>query len=378
MDEMASIANFGENPQNCYRALKQLLGLPKGAPPFEWAKIPTSSGDRWHPFLMPHEFFHRYYLGQQGKWAGTITGPANAALQFWRSMAKTDFMRLHPSLPQAHWATTVPLGLHGDGASFSKHDSIYVFSWNSLIGSGTTVQKRFVATIIRKTDMAPGTIDAIMKVLSWSFNSMLDGRMPAMDWAGNPLPSGGSMLADGWMGALCQVRGDWAFFCELFAFPKWNGAQRMCFLCKASSTDAALAWVKFGPDAGWRRTRWTHESYLRFLRLGGLAIPALLCMAIGFRLECVMVDVLHTVDQGVASHIIANIMWVFAAVRGVLGGANQQDRIKKLHLHIKKCIRRKRYRSCKGSSLLSASVPAAAGPNSRRRLRPRDTWPDMH
>ena len=110
MDEMASIANFGENPQNCYRALKQLLGLPKGAPPFEWAKIPTSSGDRWHPFLMPHEFFHRYYLGQQGKWAGTITGPANAALQFWRSMAKTDFMRLHPSLPQAHWATTVPFG----------------------------------------------------------------------------------------------------------------------------------------------------------------------------------------------------------------------------------------------------------------------------
>ena len=112
------------------------------------------------------------------------------------------------------------------------------------------------------------------------------------------------------------MRGDWAFYCELFRFPQWNSADRMCFLCRASSTDPALAWMKFGPDAGWRRTRWTHETYLRFLRRGSLAIPALLVFAIGFRLECVMIDVLHTVDQGVASHIIANVMRVFAVVRG--------------------------------------------------------------
>ena len=178
-----------------------------------------------------------------------MTGPANAALQFWQSMAETAFMRLHPDLPKGKWATTVPLGMHGDGASFSKHDYVYVFSWNSLIGSGATIQKRFVATIIKKSDMVPGTIDAIMKVLSWSFNALLSGRLPALSWDNTPLGDGGELLAGGWRGALCQMRGDWAYYCEVFNFPKWNGAERMCFLCRASSTDAALAWVKLGPDA---------------------------------------------------------------------------------------------------------------------------------
>ena len=29
----------------------------------------------------------------------------------------------------------------------------------------------------------------------------------------------------------------------------------------------------------------------------------------GLCLDCIMIDVLHTVDQGFASHIIGNIMW---------------------------------------------------------------------
>ena len=274
-------------------------------------------------------------------------------------------MRLHPELPRSSWATTIPLGLHGDGASFAKHDSIYVFSWSSLVGSGTTVQKRFWGTIIKKTDMVPGTIDAIMQVLSWSFNALLRGARPELDWAGVPTADGGGVLADGWKGALCQVRGDWAFFCELFNFPKWNGAERMCFVCRASSTNAALAWTKFGPDAGWRRTRWSHETYLRCLRNGGFAIPALLCLAIGFRLDCVMIDVLHTVDQGVASHIIANIMWVFAVVRGVIGGANQAERVANLHNHMQKL-----YKTMKERTKVQGKL-------SVERIRTSGNWPKL-
>ena len=154
--------------------------------------------------------------------------------------------------------------------------------------------------------------------------------MPSQDWEMKPL-SGRGALADGWCGALCQVRGDWAFYCELLNFPQWNSAERMCFLCKASSTNPALAWVRYGPDAGWRKHRWTHETYLRFLRRAACAIPPLLCLAIGFRLECVMIDVLHTVDQGVASHIIANVLWIFAVMRGVFGGVTKADRVRKMH-----------------------------------------------
>ena len=37
-----------------------------------------------------------------------------------------------------------------------------------------------------------------------------------------------------------------------------------------------------------------------------MVIPILLAKVIGFRLECIMVDVLHTVDLGIAAHIIGN------------------------------------------------------------------------
>ena len=35
----------------------------------------------------------------------------------------------------------------------------------------------------------------------------------------------------------------------------------------------------------------------------------ILMMAVGFRLECVMVDVMHCVDLGVAAHILGNVFW---------------------------------------------------------------------
>ena len=184
MQAMASMGDFGAHPQNCHRALLNLLGLPAGAPDLHWATIPTARGENTlHPFLLPHEFFRQYYIGQRAKWASTMTGPVNAALDFWQAMAGTDYLRLHPALPKSKWTQTVPLGLHGDGAAVSHQDSLYVFSWNSLIGSGATVQKRFLATIIKKTDMVPGTVDAIMKILRWSFSVMFSGQK-CLRWTG--------------------------------------------------------------------------------------------------------------------------------------------------------------------------------------------------
>ena len=192
MTDMASIGTGGKHPQNCFRALHSLLGLPSGAPTFYWAEIPTIRGDRTpHPFLLPHEFFASMFTAENAKFVSTIRGPVGAALEFWTSMQGTDFLRLHPSLPKGRWPKTIPLGLHGDGAAFSKQDSVYTFSWNSLIGSGVTMQKRFVCTIIKKTDMTSGTLDAIAKVLSWSFNALLDGHAPAETWEGKPVAGGG-------------------------------------------------------------------------------------------------------------------------------------------------------------------------------------------
>ena len=122
-------------------------------------------------------------------------------------------------------------------------------------------------------------------------------------------------LAGGWRGTLCQRRGDWEFYTQIFKFPAWSGAERMCWKCEASNTLRHSGWTNAGPRAGWRRTRLTHHSDIADLIAAGLAVPALLTAVIGFRHQCVQIDVLHTVDQGVASHIIGNVMWYVACVR---------------------------------------------------------------
>ena len=45
MDGMARLGGTGEHPQNCHRALMNLLGIPSGAPNFYWAMTPTTAGD---------------------------------------------------------------------------------------------------------------------------------------------------------------------------------------------------------------------------------------------------------------------------------------------------------------------------------------------
>ena len=139
----------------------------------------------------------------------------------------------------------------------------------------------------------------------------------------------------------------------------------MCWLCRASSTNPALAWVRYAADAGWRKTRWDHESYMKYLRAAGFLIPALLAVAIGFRLDCIMIDVLHTVDQGVASHIIANVMWVFAVVRKVFGGKTQEENVQRLYAHMQKW-----YKGLKSKTRMQGKLTV-------ERLRTKGGWPKL-
>ena len=54
---------------------------------------------------------------------------------------------------------------------------------------------------------------------------------------------------------------------------------------------------------------------MQYLRDEGRPQPTLLAEVTGLRLEQIMIDILHTVDQGVSAHIIGNILWIVAVVR---------------------------------------------------------------
>ena len=132
--------------------------------------------------------------------------------------------------------------------------------------------------------------------------------------------------------AAINLRGDWEFFCQTLDFPTVNGSPCMCWRCRASNDPASgLCWT----GEGWRATNMSHNDYIAKLHAEGLPIPVLF-LILTLVLEGCCVDVLHAVDQGISSHIIAN---VFVEVMLSMG-ANQKERVHNLELELRDWERR--------------------------------------
>ena len=313
------------HPQNLHRSLVAAFGKLKGSPDFVWVELPITKGVMSHPFLLPHMWFAELHSSSSQSWEDLL-GERGAIPFFWRKMAESPFLRHHPHLAKANLKFTVPLGLHGDAGAFSNNDSLYVFSWNSLVHQGITRDTRHVITLIKKSLITEGTLDVISKVMGWSFNVLLSAVHPSADWDGRDMEGGDAYLAQKYRGALSQVRGDWEFFGSFLGLPKWSETQSMCWLCEASGMADRLRYSNHALDAPWRATRRTHEKFLAGLAAKGKDVAPIFKHTKGLRLECVMIDVLHTADLGVTAHILGNILWE-CVVAKVWGEATQDGNV---------------------------------------------------
>ena len=209
---------------------------------------------------------------------------------------------------------------------------------HSLVTASTSsVQSRYLFTGIRKTDMVPQTLPALMSAFAWSANVLLSGETPLGNWQQTPLDGGGAKVAGGWRGQVAQIRGDWQLVCQACGLPRWNGADVMCPFCRASNVHEARLWYEVGPDAAWRHTLWSHETYMAHLSSNLLPVPSFFLPGhgiIGLRLENVMVDILHTLDLGVTSSIVGSVMFVLACLRNKFGGRTYEAGVQGLASHM--------------------------------------------
>lgn len=322
------------HPQNLQRSLLAAFGQPVGSPKIVWKTIPTSMGDVPHPFILPHSFFSALHTEKRAFWNRTVRGPVGAAARFWKNMEGTAFHVHHPGLAEVDPNRLIPLGLHGDAGAYSHQESLFVFTWNSLLGEGSTLSTRFLMTVLNKSQIVEGTLEAIESLLAWSFNVALTGVDPAVDERGRALPSNNSYLAGGWKGVLTKVRGDWEFFFSVFKIPNWNNVDRMCFLCLAMGAENhRLRYSRTDAGAPWRGTRVTHESFLAYVETHGLTLSGWFKWVLGLRVECLMIDVLHCVDLGVFAHVLGNIFFECMSLN--IWGTNIDDNVKGLEVAMK-------------------------------------------
>ena len=84
------------HPHNFQRPLKAGLGYPRGAPRFTWARIPTTSGDRFHPLLCPRDWFRSLFRETPRFWESSVRGDVGAAKRYWDELQESEVLRDHP------------------------------------------------------------------------------------------------------------------------------------------------------------------------------------------------------------------------------------------------------------------------------------------
>ena len=150
-----------------------------------------------------------------------VLGQDSSREECWGLLRQQPFVANHPILKGVRDVaqTFVPLGLHGDGGSVSKKESLYVLTWNSLVGQGASKQTRFVIAVVKKSEMCldGSTLDGIWKAVAWSLNALADGRWPKWDWEGRPISKPDVPLAGGMKAACLQMRGDWQWLCQVLS-----------------------------------------------------------------------------------------------------------------------------------------------------------------
>ena len=119
------------------------------------------------------------------------------------------------------------------------------------------------------------------------------------------MPSAGRLLCGGFNFCLIQCRGDWEWYSNYRELPAWNQKANCCWLCKATP-NGPLAWTNGDETATWRAEAKTHESFLADLAANGKE-PHPIFQIQTMTIRGVMPDILHTMDQGITPHVIANV-----------------------------------------------------------------------
>ena len=104
-----------------------------------------------------------------------------------------------------------------------------------------------------------------------------------------------------------QLRGDWAWYKEVFHFPSWS-SDAICWRCAANKSDCDYREVDL--KAAWRKRRYSAAQFWAKMRSDGVT-PCCLFALPGLTLDMVTIDVLRAVDLGISQDIIGNVLWEF-------------------------------------------------------------------
>ena len=329
VEDLGKCGNSGKKAGNIARDMMRKLMRGCKVPPEYWIEVPFKNIDTGdidtvpHPVLLPHEMLAYMVEHNPQLLQACHSNPGHGVFSHLLTWCKRFDTEVQ---------TTVPIGLHGDGVPFAAkmRDSLECVSWNIITDiSGD----RFLYTCFPKSFAAGrSTWDALLEVFAWSMKQLMLGLWPGCRHDGRPWqPSdktrqtySGRQL--GAHAALLQIRGDWAFYKEVFNFPSWR-ARRCCWRCCAKNQKGETSDFRdASTNANWRMERVPGHAFLAQQRADGIK-PSPLFQTPGLEVDMVMIDWLHTMDLGVIADVLGNVFWDLLPF---LGTGTQEERVKYL------------------------------------------------
>jgi hypothetical protein len=309
--ELGKVGNSGKAVGNIHRDLMRKLMKGCTFPEPYWCLVPflnkETGEEEMHetPVLLPHEVFAWFVEKDPEKIALWRPTPGHTIFyhaERWCEQFDVDIMHL------------IPLGIHGDGVPFAAkmRDTLECISYNILTDkSGARI---LYTTFPKSFSAGQKTWDALFRVFAWSMRHLMLGLWPRiredrMGWRKNEdFRARMSGQGLGFHAAVLQVRGDWAFYKETFAFPHWQ-AKQCCWKCFARNSPGEVGDFRDATsNAAWRNRRISGHEFVALQIAEGIT-PSCLFECPGVSVDMVMVDWLHTMDQGVLADVIGNVFW---------------------------------------------------------------------
>lgn len=154
-------------------------------------KFKAPYGNQLQSMLLPHQLFSTLYHEYHASWKQIIL-PSKARLEeFWHLQKQHPAYSTMTSIPDFQ-SKMVPLALHGDGTTVVGLGKIWsrqltIFSWNSMLGLGSTKDLQLHLWSVFDETMNEQTLDDWWTLLGWSLTWLRKGLWPNKDHLGKKL-----------------------------------------------------------------------------------------------------------------------------------------------------------------------------------------------
>ena len=347
---LASLGSYGADPQNVTPALTETFCTKSGShvPEPYTVNLPVLVKDmQSQQVRVEHRPYHMFLPHD---WLRNLRSKS-ALLKVWGLENLDEFWLNHnvaedPSCRKIKDALNnkkvIPLVLHGDGGQFQREGSLLVISMRSLLSSANVAHSQMLLAAISKAcvsksaDRCLDTMQCVWKVLSWSFNALLQGKHPQRDHEGKPFAAsswrhakkGAQLLDNHHCACIFVISGDGEYFQNELKLPG-HSSNQCCKDCGANKSN--VPHNDYRPTAVWRSTVRTPlqndtcpPSSHPLFKIDGV-VP-----------EMIQYDTLHVIEEGTSSHAIANCLFDFVVMPGksTYFTGTQEQRLTKLNERI--------------------------------------------